>query len=81
MRIGTNPQKDQHQPTMDHFHQVVIPVYIPDAGDYFKESKTIIPFVLGVLAMVNPWLTVMFLGGLVGSIMLLRSFLLKIKMI
>ena len=39
----------------------------------FKESTAIIPFILGVLAMVTPWLTVMFLGGLVVSIILLNS--------
>lgn len=49
MRIGTNPQKDQHQAVMDHFHQVVIPVYIPDAGDYFKESKAILEYCLDSL--------------------------------
>ncbi len=38
MRIGNNPHKDlPHQPP-EHLHQVIIPVYIPNFEDYFKDS-------------------------------------------
>lgn len=38
MRIGFNPNKDKPQSTSDYFHQVIIPVYIPNQEGYFKDS-------------------------------------------
>ena len=37
MRLGFNPHKDKKQIKSDYFHQVVIPVYIPNEEGYFKE--------------------------------------------
>lgn len=41
MRIGLNPQKDKKTESGDFFHQVIIPVYIPNSEGYFKDSFTI----------------------------------------
>ena len=38
MRIGINPNKDKELKNNEFFHQVIIPVYIPNKEDYFKES-------------------------------------------
>ena len=46
MRIGFNPQKDKKQQPSDFFHQVVIPVYIPNQEGYFKDSFTILKLCL-----------------------------------
>ena len=42
MRIGFNPQKDKEQQPNDFFHQVIIPVYIPNQEGYFKDSFKIL---------------------------------------
>lgn len=42
MRIGYNPQKDKVQAESDFFHQVVIPVYIPNRENYFRDSFKIL---------------------------------------
>ncbi len=42
MRIGFNPQKDKKQAPNDFFHQVVIPVYIPNREGYFRDSFKIL---------------------------------------
>ncbi|MDX6190092.1 glycosyltransferase family A protein [Flavobacterium sp. Fl-318] len=46
MRIGFNPNKDKPQESNDFFHQIVIPVYIPDQEGYFKESFKILQYCL-----------------------------------
>lgn len=38
MRIGTNPVKKNYEVTVENYHRVVIPVYIPDFEGYFKET-------------------------------------------
>lgn len=38
MRIGFNPQKDKVIELNDFFHQIIIPVYIPNHETYFKDS-------------------------------------------
>ena len=38
MRLGFNPHKDEQQIKSDYFHQVVIPVYIPNTEGYFEDS-------------------------------------------
>ena len=38
MRIGFNPHKDQKETKSEYFHQVVVPVYIPNFEGYFKDS-------------------------------------------
>ena len=38
MRIGFNPQKDKKIESSEFFHQVIIPVYIPNGEGYFKDS-------------------------------------------
>ena len=49
MRIGFNPQKDKEQAPNDFFHQVVIPIYIPNQEGYFKDSFTILKLCLNSL--------------------------------
>ena len=44
MRIGFNPHKDQKQKASDYFHQIIIPVYIPNQKDYFKDSFQILEY-------------------------------------
>lgn len=46
MRIGFNPKKDKQQLPNDFFHQVVIPVYIPNQEGYFKDTFTILQYCL-----------------------------------
>ncbi|WP_100611963.1 glycosyltransferase family A protein [Confluentibacter lentus] len=42
MRVGSNPNKDKSLNTSEYFHQVVIPVYIPNQEGYFKDSFKIL---------------------------------------
>jgi len=49
MRIGFNPNKDQTITKSDYFHQVIIPVHIPDQVGYFKDSFTILKYCLNSL--------------------------------
>lgn len=46
MRIGFNPHKDKMQEASDSFHQVIIPVYIPNQEGYFKDSFAILKLCL-----------------------------------
>ena len=46
MRIGFNPNKDKIQTPNEFFHQVIVPVYIPDQEGYFKDSFTILQYCL-----------------------------------
>ncbi|MFD1601640.1 glycosyltransferase family A protein [Flavobacterium artemisiae] len=49
MRIGFNPNKDKAQEGNDFFHQVIIPVYIPNQEGYFKDSFQILKYCLNSL--------------------------------
>lgn len=46
MRIGFNPKKDTERTPSEFFHQVIIPVYIPNQEGYFKDSFTILKYCL-----------------------------------
>ena len=49
MRIGFNPQKDKEKNKVKFFHQIVIPVYIPNQEGYFSDSFTILEYCLNSL--------------------------------
>ena len=49
MRIGFNPNKDKIQVPNDFFHQVIVPVYIPNQEGYFKDSLAILHYCLDSL--------------------------------
>ena len=49
MRKGFNPNKDKVLVSNSYFHQVVIPVYIPNEKDYFKDSFQILKLCLNSL--------------------------------
>ena len=42
MRVGNNPHKDKETSHANYLHQIVIPVYIPNFEDYFKDSYKIL---------------------------------------
>lgn len=42
MRIGFNPNKDKIITASECFHQVIVPVYIPNQEGYFKDSLPIL---------------------------------------
>lgn len=43
MRIGINPEKENNQLSLESYHRVVIPVYIPNLEeDYFKDGLVIL---------------------------------------
>jgi hypothetical protein len=42
MRVGFNPNKDKQQESNAFFHQVIIPIYIPNSEGYFKDSFQIL---------------------------------------
>lgn len=46
MRSGFNPEKDKIKLKNDFFHQVVMPVYIPNVEGYFKDSLNILKYSL-----------------------------------
>lgn len=46
MRVGFNPNKDKELIKSDYFHQVIIPVYIPNNKGYFKDSFQILKYCL-----------------------------------
>lgn len=46
MRIGNNPNKDIVQPKSDYYHQVIVPVYIPNQEGYFKDALRILELCL-----------------------------------
>lgn len=46
MRKGLNPNKDEKVVFDEYLHQVIIPVYIPNNQDYFKDSFTIFQYSL-----------------------------------
>jgi len=49
MRIGNNPNKDQLVEKTGFTHQVIMPVYIPNQKDYFKDSLSILKLSLDSL--------------------------------
>lgn len=49
MRVGFNPHKDKFETESDYFHQVIIPVYIPNQEGYFKDSLDILKLCLNSL--------------------------------
>ncbi|MDR6846420.1 glycosyltransferase [Flavobacterium granuli] len=49
MRVGFNPHKDKTQTTSEYFHQVIIPVYIPNKEGYFKDCFEILKLCLDSL--------------------------------
>ncbi len=46
MRIGFNPNKDKVLQKSEYFHQVIVPVYIPNQQDYFRDSVKILKLCL-----------------------------------
>ena len=46
MRIGFNPNKDELLTKSKYFHQVIIPVHIPNFEGYFKDSFKILKYCL-----------------------------------
>lgn len=46
MRVGYNPYKDKKNDDSQYVHQVIIPVYIPNQENYFKDSFTILKLCL-----------------------------------
>ncbi|MET3028162.1 glycosyltransferase family 2 protein [Flavobacterium sp. UW10123] len=46
MRLGFNPNKDKGILNSDYYHQIIIPVYIPNKNDYFKDSLIILKLCL-----------------------------------
>lgn len=42
MRVGSNPNKNKKNLNSEYFHQVVVPVYIPNQEGYFKDSFMIL---------------------------------------
>lgn len=46
MRVGYNPNKDKVQESDDFFHQIIIPIYIPNEEDYFQDSLKILEYSL-----------------------------------
>jgi hypothetical protein len=49
MRIGINPNKEISQQESFFIHQVIIPVYIPNEEDYFKDAIKILKICLNSL--------------------------------
>lgn len=49
MRVGSNPQIAKKIASSDYFHQVIVPVYIPNNEEYFKDSFNVFKISLGSL--------------------------------
>lgn len=49
MRKGLNPNKDKINVSDDYFHQIIIPVYIPNNQGYFKDSLKVFQYCLDSL--------------------------------
>lgn len=49
MRVGYNPLKDKMHSDNDFYHQVILPVYIPNLEGYFKDSFEILKLCLDSL--------------------------------
>lgn len=46
MRVGFNPNKDRQNINLGYSHQIIIPVYIPNQDEYFKDSLAILKLCL-----------------------------------
>lgn len=46
MRVGFNPHKDKKEVLSGYWHQIIVPVYLPSEGDYFKDGLTILKLCL-----------------------------------
>jgi len=46
MRVGFNPNRDKYIQKNDFFHQVIIPVYIPNHEGYFRDSFKVLRYCL-----------------------------------
>ena len=46
MRIGFNPNKDKQVEKSNYYHQIIVPVYIPNQESYFKDSFQILKYCL-----------------------------------
>ena len=53
MRVGFNPHKDKQNSKSEYFHQIVIPVYIPNHKGYFKDSLAILKLCLESLSLTS----------------------------
>lgn len=51
MRIGDNPQRDKKVDLGNYFHQVIVPVYIPNVEGYYKSSFEV--FKLSILSIIK----------------------------
>lgn len=49
MRIGNNPTRDQQLEASHFKHQVIIPVFIPNLNNYYKDSLTVLEYCLNSL--------------------------------
>lgn len=49
MRIGLNPNKDQRLEATGYFHQVIVPVHIPNQEGYFADSFRLLQYCIGSL--------------------------------
>lgn len=49
MRVGVNPKKNSKNQKLDYYHQVIIPIYIPEEEGYFKDSFTILTYCIDSL--------------------------------
>ena len=49
MRIGNNPNKNIEQEQSNYIHQIIVPVYIPNEKDYFKDALQILKICLDSL--------------------------------
>ena len=56
MRVGSNPHKDKPQDESVYSHQVIIPVYIPNQEEYFKDSFKIFKLCIESLFATIPFL-------------------------
>jgi hypothetical protein len=46
MRVGFNPKKDKKITASDYYHQVVVPIYIPNQDGYFEDALKILKICL-----------------------------------
>lgn len=49
MRIGSNPNKGKRVDTTSYYHQIIIPIHIPNQEDYFKDALEIFKLCLASL--------------------------------
>ncbi|MBD3583438.1 glycosyltransferase family A protein [Flavobacterium selenitireducens] len=55
MRQGYNPQKDKAEVLSEYYHQVIIPVFLPNRDGYFKDGLQILHYCLrSLLLTIHP---------------------------